>query len=566
MRTLKSCITVRFSHTPFNHPPPFTATPLEEALSRGGWLHTPRGELVVTLDGEPRVDVGRYMTQKMQNMTTRREVALLKILFSFRRYLCAVVLFAVIKLLAAPAGNWARVNSVALRTDTKHYVQKSADNLSSLDLGPKTAFWLTGQIWSSDFHVSPVEDIKALFRSWKETENITFIDQSLSGACASVNTCADALQVLNVQNGIELSECPNALKRLFWKTYSVDNPDLFRNVKAFLFTYSTGLSEMFASFGKPMIIIAAVRYEVGRVSKSRWLALNQFLISIAADKRNTIAANNLYDLEYLRHFTGLSDIKLLPNTCDYVQVTYNRTRPSVLVGPSRFSAAGLELVYGTSGMLRTLSEKRDTYPGLNITPIREIYPTFQYEDLAAHPAVVVIPYAPSVMSVFEYYRMGLPIFAPSLDLLTEWQTSHLLLDEASWACCIKCGSDCRGPSLIEAHINSPHLGTDPNNLTDKHSMRHWLQFSDFYNWPGVQYFEDWDDLFRKLSQVDLDRIHVEMTSFSVKQDATRKKAWLEVLHRAFQGPRVATDVSDTWEQASLKFYPNLDAKLLEQDC
>lgn len=30
----------------------------------------------------------------------------------------------------------------------------------------------------------------------------------------------------------------------------------------------------------------------------------------------------------------------------------------------------------------------------------------------------------SIMSIFEYYRMAIPMFAPSVDLLTEWVLKH----------------------------------------------------------------------------------------------------------------------------------------------
>ena len=107
--------------------------------------------------------------------------------------------------------------------------------------------------------------------------------------------------------------------------------------------------------------------------------------------------------------------------------------------------------------------------------------------------------------------MGIPIFAPSLELLVMWQTSFLLLDELSWACI---HGHCHGPSLIEPHPDTPHRGTDPNKLTDPNSMRHWLNFSDFYSWPHIQYFDDWEDLFVKRSSADFDGIS--------RQDVTDK--------------------------------------------
>lgn len=45
---------------------------------------------------------------------------------------------------------------------------------------------------------------------------------------------------------------------------------------------------------------------------------------------------------------------------------------------------------------------------------------YKYEDLTQYTAVMVIPYQCSIMSVFEFYRMGIPLIVPSLDLLTRW--------------------------------------------------------------------------------------------------------------------------------------------------
>lgn len=45
---------------------------------------------------------------------------------------------------------------------------------------------------------------------------------------------------------------------------------------------------------------------------------------------------------------------------------------------------------------------------------------YKYEDLVQYTAVVIIPYQCSIMSVFEYYRMGIPMIVPSLNLLTKW--------------------------------------------------------------------------------------------------------------------------------------------------
>ena len=63
--------------------------------------------------------------------------------------------------------------------------------------------------------------------------------------------------------------------------------------------------------------------------------------------------------------------------------------------------------------------------------IRDLYPRFEYSDLASHPAIVLIPYQVSIMSIFEYYRMAIPLFVPTPSLLAKWQLEHRILSEVS---------------------------------------------------------------------------------------------------------------------------------------
>ena len=420
---------------------------------------------------------------------------------------------------------------------------------------------ITGTVWSSDFHISPVADIKRLLKNWHTTSDIVIIDESLSGHCAMTNTCAQTLRVLTRENGITLGNCPNELKREFWELYHKN--EQFKRVDAFLFTYSSGLSELFMAFGKPLIIIASVRYEVGRLDPAAWENLNENLRNIAMDERNTIAANNRYDLEYLKHFTGLTDIKLLPNICDYVSAVYDRARVEVLIGPSRHSTAGVDLIHGANGLFEALKNwSSSSEHDLKMSVLRDLYPKYEYTDIAKHPAIVIVPYANSVMSVIEYYRMGIPIFAPSLELLTEWQVQHLILDELSWACI---HGRCSGPSLGQPHERSPHHGTDPNNLTDYDSMLHWLQFADFYNWPAVQYYDNWEDLFQKIILADLDRIHTTMMIFNAENLEHARMQWLDVLQRALNAGQAQVSAG-TWEQALRALYPRIPQSTVDSKC
>ena len=72
--------------------------------------------------------------------------------------------------------------------------------------------------WSSDFHISPIADLKDLFQPL----GMKIIDKSLSGHCHLKNTCAKNIKVLNKGNGISLGKCPNQLRRDFFAAYKQD--------------------------------------------------------------------------------------------------------------------------------------------------------------------------------------------------------------------------------------------------------------------------------------------------------------------------------------------------------
>ena len=57
---------------------------------------------------------------------------------------------------------------------------------------------------------------------------------------------------------------------------------------------------------------------------------------------------------------------------------------------------------------------------LKFKRMHELYPTYRWQEILSHPAMVLIPYQVSTMSFFELYRMNMPLFVPSLRLLCAW--------------------------------------------------------------------------------------------------------------------------------------------------
>ena len=108
-------------------------------------------------------------------------------------------------------------------------------------------------LWSSDFHISPIADIKNIVEDYR----VKVIDKSLSGHCHLSHSCQKDLRILTQQNGIALGGCPNCLRRDFYDSYRNDNE--MKTVSAFLCLHATSMCELFMPFNRSLIVIASTR-------------------------------------------------------------------------------------------------------------------------------------------------------------------------------------------------------------------------------------------------------------------------------------------------------------------
>ena len=98
----------------------------------------------------------------------------------------------------------------------------------------------------------------------------------------------------------------------------------------------------------------------------------QNLRDIAANPRNTVAANNKYDAEYVKYFTGLKDVPVMPNYCGYTGVSYDPQKTEILIGPGKVSSQG-------EGLMREMKSTGQTV-GMDFKGIRELYPHFEVSE------------------------------------------------------------------------------------------------------------------------------------------------------------------------------------------
>jgi hypothetical protein len=266
-----------------------------------------------------------------------------------------------------------------------------------IDKSPESSLTL----WSTDFHISPIADIKAIIEGLNREAGrsvVNVIDKSLSGHCHLTGTCAGSdLKVITKENGIDLGACPNKLRRDFYTHYSTD-PQFALNTDVVVCTHAASLCELYMPFDKALIVIASTRYEIGRHSKERWEQWSDNLRRISQKDGNYVAANNLYDKYYIEYFTGIKNVLLLPSLATYIKdrafsdPTLHMpdeaivARTEVLLAPARDVDPGLrarmmEALHafnaknGKSNNARSADLSQASYTGdtLRIEGIRELY-------------------------------------------------------------------------------------------------------------------------------------------------------------------------------------------------
>ena len=369
-------------------------------------------------------------------------------------------------------------------------------------------------IWSNDYHIGPIRDLKALLQPL----GVEFIDKSLSGHCHLTDTCHHNLTIINKANAMGLDE-GGVLVNEFYKAYRND-PEM-KSVDSFVCFHPSAMCELFMPFNKPIFVIASTRYELGRFTPHRWEKWNENLIQISKDDRNVVAGNNLYDAKYIEYFTGV-EAKVLSSFCGYISDSYAGTRPGFILAP--LHREGFETIFLHA--FESACEERNCT--VNMFYLRDKYPHYEYRDLCAHKGIVYVPYQVSVMSLFEQYRMNIPLFFPSKSLLGDWQHRYMIMNERTWDGVF--GKKPKG-SNMKAHPNQKDV-PDPNSETNRTAIDYWLNYADFYMFPYITYFDSHRDLVTKMESANLHQISRNMAKYNSAFKKRLLTQWKAILKRA----------------------------------
>lgn len=404
------------------------------------------------------------------------------------------------------------------------YDDTTLDNLSSsgIQQGSSDNFTLRKfVIWNNDLHSSPIEDLKH-FLSPLGVEVIHFAMDSrcqryFQTDCRSSNE----IKILNRDNILDMND--DVIQK-FYEAYK-DDP-IMKSVDAFVCFHPPAICELFLPFNRSILVVASTRYAGARPEAQRWTLWNQRLSTLAELPRHLVAANNKYDVEYMQYYSGIK-AELLPSFCSYTNATYQPSFNAFLLYAGRYPqtkhAQYFEKEWTEACALKNCS-------GLNVSHVgRAFGASHSFQQLASYKGIIHIPYQVSTMSLFEQYRMGIPLFFPSLDLLSELDHTYDFVNERNCKDFRRCYADDVIAS-VPPHPSQAEL-PDPHNKSSLHAVKYWLQFSDFYQWPHITYFDSVSDLIDKLHMTDFSEVSRRMQRYNAELGSALLQKWKEILQR-----------------------------------
>ena len=392
--------------------------------------------------------------------------------------------------------------------------------------------------WTSDLHDGSRLDVPSLLQSMGHKVVIAGIKKGTS-----------PYPYVFDRDGIEIYDnLSPVLRRYTTHSYRLNEKELKENfefykndekiasVDAFICSFPASMCELWLPFNKTIIYLPTHRYNLGRCTKEQWDRLNEHVTLLASSSaphpRHIIAAASVYDQEYMRHYLGIEPLPLYSFTGFYTNnIPYKPSRDEILLF-SRTEIPGAA---------------EQSHPNFQLVGIRSLYQHYKLSDLVNHRAIVYVPYSVMSYKLSELYSLSVPLFMPSIKSMQS--TRYVSKDRSSLTSmyCNNMALDAlMHPSPASIHPYSPNL----NAPDDTEAEMYWLQFSDFFRFPHITYFDDAADLQRKLERADFPQIHELME----QENARRKSHLVDVWCRATKVIQTGREVPKDYDKAIQELY------------
>jgi hypothetical protein len=332
-----------------------------------------------------------------------------------------------------------------------------------------------------DLHISVIADFKSA------CPDVEVVDWCLSGHAWVMKRTQDYPEHINPMTWRNLN--PNMIRR-FQEKYDT----FLKSFDGFIVGYASSFAMIYEKYNKPILMLNAVRYDIPFCWTNDMNMLQKWkecIYRLHSKGLLKIVSNNKADQLYTRLGTGIESM-YIPSLCLYTNTQYNPTKPTFLCYSGTFPNHPL------------------------LTQKKQLPSPHQWSDLTSFRGIVHYPYEISLMSIFEQFTAGCPLFFPSK---TYWKSNPEIQSiSAYW--------DKRLPAEFAA-LSTP---------------QEWIELADMYGVfqsPNTYYFDSTEHLFQLLENftyVD-DREFRQNMILYVKREW--KKTMQSIVSDAFwkQGPR-----------------------------
>lgn len=324
-----------------------------------------------------------------------------------------------------------------------------------------------------DLHISVIADFKSA------CPDVEVVDWCLSGHAWVMKRQQDYPEHINPSTWQKLNM---EMIKKFQDRYD----EFLKTFDGFIVGFTSSFAMIYEKYNKPIIMMNAVHYDIPFcfTKDVRMLAQwNECLDRLNRKGLLTIVSNNRAHEEYTRLGCGISPI-YVPSLCLYTNTTYTPTRPTFL------------LVNGNLPDHPLVTRKSD------------LPSPHQWSDITSFRGVINFPYDVSLMSMFEHFTAGCPLFFPS---------------KAYWKA---------NPNIqsISAYWGSQM----PMYLAKFTSLDNWIDMADPYTAfqsPNTYYFDSIPHLFELLETFQ----YVDDREFRAAHIQRVKKQWKAILHNIVSG-------------------------------
>ena len=265
-----------------------------------------------------------------------------------------------------------------------------------------------------------------------------------------------------------------------------------KSFDGFISTYSPVFAELYRGFNKPILIVAATRYEAPYTNRQGdWDRFNKYLISGVKNSEIFLHANNKGDADYLSYFTGIK-VQTVPSLCEKGKISHEHEGRRVIISNDQKLVHYIE------------SSTRKLFNSISVLGI-----PYLWTDLIHCKEILVFPQNISTMTLFELATAGVPVAVPSRRWVKELlHNGYLLLNELSFHQILG----------LDTSKMSPN---NPGNYNSASYLDWWLDRADFYSsslMPNVRIVDSIEELVSGQNDIisDLNRL-TELRNVELKQ-------------------------------------------------